>query len=61
MNHTHSDNLALDDRPKYKGKVVKAATNSVWERDSLLQAPMPEPVRPGAEEFKKIGSRGSSC
>lgn len=61
MNYLHSDNIALDERPKYKGELVKAAANSIWERDKLLQAPVPKPIRPGSQEFMKINSKGSSC
>jgi hypothetical protein len=56
-----SDNVVLDDKPRYKGEIVKSAQNSIWERDKLESAPAPKPVRPGANEFVKIQSRGASC
>jgi len=59
--YLHSDDIALDEKPRYVGIKVPPRRDDLFARDKWLTAPMPEPIRPGSTEFVRVHSRGTPC
>lgn len=59
--YLHSDDIVLDNAPKYKGVIVPPRRDNLFERDAMLSAPAPVYVRPGAQAALVIPSKGTSC
>ena len=61
MKYATSDNVALDDKPRFEGQRALPVQDNVFKRDVLKAAPLPTPQRPGSESFLTFKSKGLSC
>ena len=59
MNYLKSDNVVLDDRPRYVGEIVKARQEAPQVIEPLPQQPTPQ--RRGSDQHLSIPSRGFGC
>lgn len=61
MKYATSDNVALDDKPRFEGQRALPVQNNVFKRAVLPAAPAPGALRPGSTDFLTFKSKGLSC